>query len=105
MYAVIDVGGQQQKISQGDTIKVQKVVRDDQKEIALDNVLLVSRDDTIIVGQPYVENVSVKAEVLKTDKASKILVFKQKPRKGHRKLRGHRQAYTLVRITDIVFGG
>jgi len=57
------------------------------------------------VGRPFVENVLVKAEIQGNEKGTKDLIFKKKPRKGHKKLRGHRQNYTVLKITDIVFGG
>jgi large subunit ribosomal protein L21 len=57
------------------------------------------------VGRPFVENALVKAEIQGNEKGTKDLIFKKKPRKGHKKLRGHRQNYTVLKITDIVFGG
>jgi large subunit ribosomal protein L21 len=57
------------------------------------------------VGRPYIENASVKAEVVGDMRARKVIVYKQKPRKGYRKLNGHRQSYTVLKITDIVSGG
>lgn len=105
MYAIIEESGQQFKVSSGDVIKVQRSVTDDSKEINLDKVLLVFSDDNFMVGKPYVENASVKAEIQGTEKARKVLVYKQKPRKGYRKLRGHRQEYAVLKIKDIVVGG
>lgn len=105
MYAVIEAGGQQHKVSPGDIIKVQKIVVRSENEINLDKVLLVSKDEKIFLGGPFVKNVSVKAEIQGTERSSKLLVYKQKPRKGYRKLRGHRQDYTVLKIKDIVFGG
>ena len=105
MYAVIEKGGLQYKISAGDMIKVQKIAEDAGKEITLENVLLVSKDDQVSVGVPYVKDAIVKAEVQGMEKGAKALIFKKKPRKGHKKLRGHRQNYTVLKIKDIVFGG
>lgn len=105
MYAVIENGGHQHKVVPGDTIKVQKIEADNGKEISLDKVLLVSKDDNVSVGNPFVENAIVKAEIQGTEKATKALIFKKKPRKGHKKLRGHRQNYTVLKIIDIVVGG
>ncbi|OGW23802.1 MAG: 50S ribosomal protein L21 [Nitrospirae bacterium GWC2_42_7] len=105
MYAVIEDGGQQHRVSPGDSIKVQKIEQEKGTEINLDKVLLVSGDENTVLGMPYVKNAYVKAEVMGNDKLSKVIVYKQKPRKGYRKLRGHRQPYTLLKIKDIVFGG
>lgn len=105
MYAVIEAGGQQHRVSKGDVIKVHKIVPGNKKEIDIDKVLLISKDGNIFLGNPFIENALVKAEIQGTEKSSKILVFKQKTRKGYRKLRGHRQDYTVLKIKDVVFGG
>jgi large subunit ribosomal protein L21 len=105
VYAVIETGGNQFKVAQGDTIKVPKIGNVSETVVQLDKVLLISKDDTVFVGQPYLENASVKAEIQGSGKSPKILVYKQKPRKGFRRLKGHRQEYTVLKISDIVFGG
>jgi len=105
MYAVIENGGQQHKVSPGDTITVQKISYGDSGEVNLDKVLIVAQDENVTVGKPYVENASVKAQVVGDKKGSKVLVYKKKPRKGYKKLNGHRQNYTVLKIQDIVFGG
>jgi large subunit ribosomal protein L21 len=104
MYAVIESGNQQYRVSAGDTIQVQKIAGAG-KEIKIDKVLMISKDDAVQVGRPYIENASVKAEVVGDMRARKVIVYKQKPRKGYRKLNGHRQSYTVLKITDIVSGG
>lgn len=105
MYAVVEIEGQQHKVAQGDVIKVNKITTGDAKEMSFSKVLLVSKDDKVILGRPFVEQAAVKAEIQGTEKASKVLVYKQKPRKGYRKLRGHRQQYTVLKIKDILVGG
>ena len=107
MYAIIETGGSQHRISPGDTIKVQKLVpvSATDKEIDLSNILMISNDDNVLIGNPFVKNASVKAEILGNEKSPKVIVYKQKPRKNHRKLNGHRQNYTLLKIKDIIFGG
>ncbi len=105
MYAILETGGQQHKVSQGDIIKVKKIAIGNKKEVIFDKVLLLSKDKDIFLGKPFLENASVKAEVQGTGRSPKILVYKQKPRKGYRKLRGHRQDYMVLKIKDIVFGG
>ena len=105
MYAIIESGGHQHKVSPGETIRVQKIEAENGKEISLDRVLLVSKEENISVGEPFVKNALVKAEIQGDEKGEKALIFKKKPRKGHKKLRGHRQNYTVLKITDIVIGG
>jgi len=105
MYAIINAAGFQLKVAPGDTIRVQKLATSGDKNVTFDKVLFISKDETTMIGSPYVKNASVKAEILKDDKARKVIIFKKKPRKGHKKLRGHRQPYSLVKIQDIVVGG
>jgi large subunit ribosomal protein L21 len=105
MYAVIETCGKQIRVSQGDVIKVREKIGESETEIEIDKVLLISKNDNIFLGKPYLENASVKAEIKSSGRDSKILVFKQKPRKGFRNLRGHRQDFTVLMIKDIVFGG
>jgi large subunit ribosomal protein L21 len=104
MYAVIETGGQQHKVSPGETLRVQKIAGT-ATEISIDKVLLISKDDGVQVGSPFVKNAAVKAEVVGHGRHAKVIVYKQKPRKGYRKLNGHRQDYTILKIKDIVFGG
>lgn len=105
MYAVIETGGVQHRIAPGDVIQIQKLPQDGAKEITIDKVLFLERDGTMTVGTPYVPNASVKAEIQGIRKADKVLIFKKKPRKVHKKLRGHRQQHTILKIIDIVYGG
>lgn len=104
MYAVIESGGQQFRVAPGDTIRVQKVPAGE-KEISFGKVLVVSKDDKLEIGKPYVADASVKAEIVGDVKSRKVLVYKKKPRKGHKKLNGHKQSLTILKIKDIVFGG
>lgn len=105
MYAIIDTGGFQQKVTPGDTVRVQKIDSAAGTAVTFEHVLLVSNDDQILIGIPYVKNASVTAELLDDEKGKKIIIFKKKPRKGHKKTRGHRQQYSLVTVKDIVVGG
>jgi large subunit ribosomal protein L21 len=105
MYAIIDIGGFQQKVAPGDTVRVQKIASAAGTSVTFENVLLVSNNDRILVGSPYVNNASVKADLLDEEKGKKVVIFKKKPRKGHKKTIGHRQQYSLVTIKDIVVGG
>ena len=105
MYAIIEAGGFQQKVAPGDTIRVQKMDFAAGTVVTFENVLFVSSDERIMVGSPYVKNALVKAELLDDEKGKKIIIFKKKPRKGHKKTRGHRQQYSLITVKDIVVGG
>ncbi|HNZ40798.1 MAG TPA: 50S ribosomal protein L21 [Clostridia bacterium] len=100
MYAIIETGGKQYKVSEGDTLYIEKIEAEEGK-VKFDKVLAVATDEGLKVGKPYVEKATVTAEVEKTGKAKKILVFKYKAKKGYKKMQGHRQPYTKVKITKI----
>ena len=99
MYAIIETGGKQYRVSEGDILKIEKI--DNKKSVTFNNVLMVSDGDKVSFGNPFLSSAKVTAEVLGNEKGKKVLVFKQKPRKGHRKLRGHRQTFTKVKIKNI----
>ena len=99
MYAIIETGGKQYKVSEGDTIKIEKI--DNKKSVTFSTVLMVSDGEKSTFGTPKISSAKVTADVLDTAKAKKVLVFKKKTRKDHRKLRGHRQFYTSVKIKSI----
>jgi large subunit ribosomal protein L21 len=105
MYAIIESGGKQYKAVPGDTLKVEKLSLEQGAEVILDKVLMVSQEDGSIYGSPYIEGAKVLATVEGTGKARKVIVFKQKPRKVYRKLRGHRQLYISLKVKEIVLGG
>lgn len=81
MYAVVATGGKQYKVSEGDIIYVEKLEAEVDSTIELDKVLMVNKDEGLVVGKPVVEGAKVKAKVLKQGKAKKIIVFKYKPKK------------------------
>ncbi|MBI5742017.1 MAG: 50S ribosomal protein L21 [Nitrospirae bacterium] len=99
MYAIIETGGKQYRVSQGDILNVEKL--EESGPVTFDKVLVISDGDKISVGQPYLASAKVTADVVGTGKGKKVLVFKMKPRKNFRKIRGHRQPYTSVKITGI----
>ncbi len=101
MYAVIETGGKQYKVSEGDVIFVEKLGAEEGADVTIDKVLIVGNDDKITVGTPSVEGASVEAKVLKNGKAKKIYVFKMKRKKNYRRKIGHRQPYTKLEITKI----
>ncbi len=101
MYAVISTGGKQYKISEGQTIRIEKVPGEVGSPVSLDRVLMYSDGQTIKVGEPALPDVTVSGQIVEQGKAKKVIVFKYKRRKGYRKKRGHRQLYTALRIDTI----
>ena len=101
MYAIVKTGGKQYKVSQGDTMRFEKLDGDVGATVTFDQVLMVNDGDTVTVGQPRVENAVVSGQIVEQGKAKKILVFKYKRRKGYRRKQGHRQQFTAVRIDSI----
>ena len=101
MYAVIQTGGKQYKVSEGDVIFVEKLGVEEGTEYTFDQVLAISGADGFKVGAPTVEGATVKATVVKNGKGKKIRVFKYKPKKNEKKTIGHRQPYTKLQILAI----
>ncbi len=101
MYAVIETGGKQYKVSEGDVIYIEKLEVEAGADVAFDKVLLVGEGSDVKVGAPLVDGVSVAGKAIKNDKAKKVVVYKYKPKKGYHKKQGHRQPYTKVEITKI----
>ncbi len=101
MYAVIQTGGKQYKVSPGDILRVEKLEGDVGTDVDLGPALLLAEEEDIKIGRPTLDNVSVTGRIVEQDRAKKIIVFKAKRRKGYRKKRGHRQHYTALRITEI----
>ena len=101
MFAVIETGGKQYKVSEGDIIFVEKLGAPDGAEVIFDKVLAIG-GDTFTVGAPYVEGAIVTATVVKSGRGKKIYVFRYKAKKNEKKKIGHRQDYTKLEITKIV---
>ncbi len=101
MYAVIRTGGKQYKVQEEQILQVEKLDGTEGSQIEFDDVLMVSDGETITLGTPVVENASVKAHVLEQGRGKKQLVFKYKRRKGYRKMRGHKQCFTEIKIDSI----
>ena len=101
MYAVIETGGKQYTVQEGDLVKVEKLDANEGDAVTFDKVLLVARDGEVNVGKPYVNDAKVEAKVLKQAKAKKVVVYKFKAKKNERKKKGHRQPYTLVEIGKV----
>jgi large subunit ribosomal protein L21 len=99
MYAIIETGGKQYRVKEGDELYIEKL--EQEGEIVFENIVLIGKEDEIVVGTPYVKGASVKAAIIKNGKAKKITVFTYKPKKGQKRKLGHRQPYTKVKIETI----
>ena len=105
MYAIVEMGGKQYKVSVGETVDVDKMPAKVGETVELDRVLLVSDGDEVMVGRPLLEGAKVLATVVGQGKGKKIIVFKYKPRVRYRRKLGHRQPYTRLKIDKIVIQG
>lgn len=101
MYAIIVTGGKQYKVSEGDTLFIEKLEAEEGASVTFDTVLLAGEGDAVKVGAPTVDGATVEAKVIKNGKAKKIYVFKMKRKKNERTKKGHRQPFTKVEITKI----
>ena len=101
MYAIIETGGKQYKVQEGDVVFIEKLVAEEGSEVSFDKVLAVSNEGSLNCGSPLVKDASVSAKVLNHGKEKKVIIFKYKPKKGYRKKQGHRQPYTKVQIEKI----
>ncbi|AGC67538.1 50S ribosomal protein L21 [Thermoclostridium stercorarium subsp. stercorarium DSM 8532] len=101
VYAIIETGGKQYKVQEGDVLFVEKLSAEEGQTVVFDKVLAVSEAGELKVGTPVVEGAAVTAKVLGHGKGKKIIVFKYKPKKNYRRKRGHRQPYTKVQIEKI----
>lgn len=101
MHAIIETGGKQYKVTEGDTLFIEKLEAEAGQAITFDKVLAILDGDKATFGAPVVEGASVAATVVKNGKGKKVRIFKYNPKKGHRKRQGHRQPYTKVQIGAI----
>ena len=101
VYAIIESGGKQLKVSEGDVIKVEKLGLDSGASYQFANVLMVADGDNVKFGAPYVEGASVSAVAIGDGRAKKVIVYKYKPKKGFHKKKGHRQPFTALTIEKI----
>ena len=101
MHAIIETGGKQYKVAEGDTLFIEKLPVEAGETVTFDKVLAVIDGDNLTVGTPVVEGAKVDASVVKNGKGKKVIVFKYKPKKGYRRKQGHRQPYTKVTIGKI----
>lgn len=101
MYAIIETGGKQYQVKEGDVVFIEKLPVDAEQAVTFDKVIAVAKESGLAVGTPYVDGATVEAKVLKNGKAKKITVFTYKSKKGEKTKQGHRQPYTQVRIEAI----
>ncbi len=101
MYAVIETGGKQYQVHEGDVVFIEKLNVEADETVTFDKVVAVNSESGLSVGAPYIEGATVSAKVLKNGKGKKITVFTYKPKKGEKRKMGHRQPYTQVQIESI----
>jgi len=101
MYAVIKTGGKQYRVTEGDLLKVEKIDGAKGSVVSFSEVLMVSKDDDVRIGKPFVEGAVVIGEIVDDARGPKITIFKMKRRKGFRKKTGHRQSLTSLKIKEI----
>ncbi|MCU7929387.1 MAG: 50S ribosomal protein L21 [Candidatus Thiodiazotropha sp. (ex Codakia rugifera)] len=101
MYAVIQTGGKQYRVSEGDTFKVEMLTADEGASVELDKVLMITNGDEVKVGTPYVDGGKVTATVKSHGRSKKVNIIKFRRRKHHMKRQGHRQWFTELQVTGI----
>lgn len=101
MYAVIETGGKQYRVSAGDKLRIERLQVEEGANVSFDKVLMIAKDDAPVVGAPYVEGATVTGKVLENGKDDKVIVFKYRRKKNYRKFRSHRQQYSFVQIEGI----
>lgn len=101
MYAIVEIAGQQFKVSKDQRLFVHRLASDVDAKVSFDKVLLIDNDGALTLGAPAIEGASVEAKVLKHLKGDKVIVFKKKRRKGYKKKNGHRQSFTQIVIEGI----
>ena len=101
MFAVIRTGGKQYLVSPGDKVKIEKLDKEEGKEITFTDVLLLEKNNKLEIGDPKVKGAKVVAKILKQDKAKKIIILKYKPKTRYKKKTGHRQPFTEIEILKI----
>ena len=101
MYAVIETGGKQYRVTNGDVIFVEKLAGEAESVVVFDKVVAVGEEGSLTFGTPFVAGAKVEGKLLKTGKGKKIRVFTYKPKKGKQRCMGHRQPYSKIEITSI----
>jgi len=105
MYAVVQSGGKQYRVEQGQTIRVERLSGDVGAKVEIADVLLVADGQDVSIGQPLVKGAKVSAEIVRQGKGKKTLIYKYRRRKRYRRKQGHRQLFTALKITAITATG
>jgi len=101
MYAVVKTGGKEYRVSQGDLIRVEKMEGKVGDQVTMKDILMVSHEDQVQVGNPLLANAVITGQIVQQVKGKKVLTYKMKRRKNYRRTKGHRQTYTYIRVNDI----
>ncbi len=101
MYAIIETGGKQFRVQEGDTLYIEKLHNEPGETVEIDRVLAVQKDDGLKLGSPVVEGATVQLKVVRHGRGKKIIVFKYKAKKNYRRKKGHRQSFTQVTVEKI----
>ena len=101
MYALVKTGGKQYRVAKDDTILVERIAADEGAEVILNDIVMLADGDKVTIGTPKVEGAAVRATVMRQTRGPKIIIFRRKRRKNHRRTQGHRQDLTLLKINDI----
>ena len=101
MYALVKTGGKQYRVAEDDTILVERIAADEGAEVILNDIVMLADGDKVTIGTPKVEGAAVSATVMRQTRGPKIIIFRRKRRKNHRRTQGHRQDLTLLKINDI----
>ena len=101
MYAIVETGGKQYQVEEGRYVDVELLGEEKDAKVVFDKVVMIVNGKKSKVGQPYVDGASAEGSIVKHDKAKKVIVYKQRPKKGYRKKQGHRQGFTRVMISKI----
>ena len=101
MYALVKTGGKQYRVSKDDTILVERIAAEEGAEVILNDIVMLGDGDKVTIGTPKVDGAAVSATVVRQTRGPKIIIFRRKRRKNHRRTQGHRQDLTLLKINDI----
>ena len=101
MYAVVKTGGKEYRISKGDVIRVEKTEGKAGDQVTMKDILMVSHEGQVQVGNPLLANAVITGEIVQQVKGKKVVTYKMKRRKNYRRTKGHRQTYTYIRVNDI----
>jgi len=103
MFAVLKTGGKTYRVAKGDVIRVEKLEGNVGDQVTLKDVLMISGEGEIQVGTPMLSNAVITGEIVREAKAKKVLTYKMKRRKNYRRMKGHRQTYTYLKVKEIAF--